>query len=539
MIKKKDIVPLLGIAVFLWLFYVATCMYPICSDDMSYVFKFGTSERIQNLRDVFVSQAHHYVSWGGRFVSHCAVQSALLFGKEWFNLVNVFTYAVTSWAVVAISGKGRNMWYWLMAVMSLWVMMPHSGSTMFWLTGTFNYLLPSCLSALFLCCLFSQSIWVKRMALGIGLVAGNGHECISIGLTVALVLYVIIASKQDKMFYAGVLCYLIGTISNVMAPGNFQRFAGGAAFKEDMDLCQMIVGCCKTGVVIVWQGIFKETDFAFRGCVGLWCISLVMAVREVKKGEKQYVFPLCVLFGALSTLVLNIVTKCVYPRSLYGFCFLAYISFFFMLSRVSMQRKSQILTGCFMLGLIALNVVEIPKAYRSITILRAMYEQIEKYAIAQHTIVPEVPGWQEAKTNKYVEAFGVFPSVLRNNAIRRYYHGIEMSILPQFVCDSVSRFSDTLSRSEIHQRVNADGGVWFMKLKQRPLRVSISKYQQPAIPAFIAPYVHQLAVPRLVVKDISIICVGNAYYACGESRDSAIPLVVVYSEQEKITIPTN
>ena len=538
MIKLKDVVFLLGIAVFLWLFYEATSMYPICSDDMTYTFMFGSSERVQTVSDVFVSQAHHYSTWGGRFVSHCGVQIALLFKKEWFNLINVLAYAMTAWAVVAVSGKGKNMGYYLIAIMSLWIMMPHSGSTMFWLTGTFNYLWPSCLSALFLFCLFSQSKWAKCLALFIGVIAGNGHECISIGLTVALLLYIITSSKKDRLFYAGVLCFLVGTLSNVVAPGNFQRLlVGSSASKEDIDLFQHIVGYGKTFAKIVWEGIFKNEDFAFRCCVALCCISLVIGVRGIKKGEKQYVFPLCVLIGALSTLALNIVTKCIYPRSLYGFCFLSYFSFLIILGRTNIQRKHLILNSCFMLGLVTINAIEIPKAYRYISTLRSMYERIEEYACAQRTIVPEVSGWQEAQKSKYVEAYGVFPSMLQNSGIKRYYNGLEMSILPQSVYDSICQCAEALSQSEVHQRVYADNSVWYLKLKQLPLSASVRQYQQPAIPAFLATFVNQFARPSLRDKNLPVIRIGDSYYVYGESQDAEIPLKIVYSKQEVCSIP--
>lgn len=520
------------------LFYLGTQMYPLCSDDMSYKFIHGSSEQVSSICDVFRSQFSHYMRVNGRFVSHCAVQLSLIFDREYFCVVNTFCYALFAGmiAMLVSSARERRLEICLLALLSFWVLMPKSGSTMFWLTGAFNYLWPSCFSVLFLLFLFSHARWAKYLALCIGIVAGNGHECISIGVTVALVLYIFAAPKQDKWFYVGVFCYMMGTMLVVFAPGTFCRLSKNTITKEEIDLCQYIVGCCKTAVKLVLFGIFKDADFSFRCCVGLWCILLFIAVRGIKKRRKKYVFPLCVLIGALSTILLNIVSKCIYSRSLYGFCFLTYLSFFFVLGSISKQRLYQMLMRCLILGGIVVNVVEIPKACHSIKVLRRMYDCIEERVKAQGTLVPEVAGWHEARKSRYVESYGVYSSVLLNGTIIKYFNGLEVSILPEDICANIFQFLDVLSQSKIHQRVAISDDVWLVKLKSRPRRASVSVYSSPEVPACIASVVHRLVVPKLVVKELPIIRVNDVYYVYGSAKEASVPLEVVYSEQEKCMI---
>lgn len=518
------------------LFYLGTQMYPLCSDDMSYKFICGLNEQVSSICDVFTSQFSHYMRVNGRFVSHCAVQSVLMLDRMYFCMANTLCYAFFAVVIAMLvsQSRERRLEICLVVLLSFWVLMPMSGSTMFWLTGAFNYLWTSYFSCVFLLFLFSQAKWAKYLALCIGIVAGNGHECISIGITVALVLYVLASPKQDKWFYAGVFCYLIGTMSVVFAPGTFYRLSKNTIAKEEIDLTLFIVGCCKTAVKLVWVGIFKDADFSFRFSVGLWCILLAIAVRGIKKGEKKYVFPLCVLIGALSTISLNIASKCIYSRSLYGFCFLTYLAFFFVIGK--MQWKYQILMKCLVLGLVAVNIIEIPKAYRSITILNSMYNQIEEHVKEQRTLVPEVSGWQEARLSRYVEAYGVYPSILMNGAMIRYFNGQEVSILPKNMCGKIFHCLGALSQAKIHQRVAIDDELWLVKLKARPLSASVSVYIRPYVPACMAWAVHRLIKPHQVVKALPVICINEEYYVYGSGQESLMPLYVEYSEQEKCMI---
>ena len=538
--KIKCIILIAVSIICVFLFYLGTKMYPLCSDDMGYTFICGLEEKVSSVYDVFVSQANHYMRVNGRYVAHCAVQVALLFDREYFCVLNALCYAFCAgiMAMMASSFVERRLEIWLVVLVSFWILMPHSGSTMLWLTGSFNYLWNSALSILFLACLFSSRKFFRCSALLIGIIAGNGHECVSVGLLVALISYAFLTPRRDALFYWGIVIYALSAATNVFSPGSFNRLNAHALAGADFDFGNTIVGWCRTCLKIVWMCTIQCSDFSLRICLGLWIISAFIILYHLKKGEKQYIFPLCFLLGALATLGINVVSKSVYPRAFYGFCLFSYFASLLVFGQIVSNKRWQWTIWIVLSCLLLMNAVEIPKAYRSITTLRVMYERIDDYANSRRTIVPEIMGWSEAKQSRYVESYGVFSSVLANGLLKRYYNGLEMSILPQTVCDSVSRSANALSGAENHQRVYGSGGVWFEKLKRRPLRASISQSIQPAIPSFVALFAHRLGSPRSVEKAMPVICVGDAYFVYGEAQEATLPLKIVYSNREKCINPS-
>ena len=71
------------------IFYLMNCFTPLFSDDWHYCFIFGTTNPIESLKDLFISQYTHYFQQNGRFIPHVIVQFFDgIAGKEWFNIFN-------------------------------------------------------------------------------------------------------------------------------------------------------------------------------------------------------------------------------------------------------------------------------------------------------------------------------------------------------------------------------------------------------------------------------------------------------------------
>ena len=85
-------------------FFLRNFFLPLFSDDYSYAFIWdgkdkgnlmdgiGKRERVKSIKDIFVSQYSHYLTWSGRFVAHFLIQFFILIGKKFFNIVNTLIF---------------------------------------------------------------------------------------------------------------------------------------------------------------------------------------------------------------------------------------------------------------------------------------------------------------------------------------------------------------------------------------------------------------------------------------------------------------
>ena len=159
------------------LFYYLTSLFPICSDDFSYSYVYGGDGRVNGICDVFYSQVNHYKTVNGRFWTHSLVQGLLWCDKTVYDIVNVFVYALCTYMIahVSCSDNKEKFSLWCLMVCSFWVLMPHPGSSMFWLTGSINYLWVSCINVLFFYVVFFMHVKWRYAFIPLGIIAGNAH----------------------------------------------------------------------------------------------------------------------------------------------------------------------------------------------------------------------------------------------------------------------------------------------------------------------------------------------------------------------------
>lgn len=202
-------------------------------DDYDYAFKFGTYERIQSLKDIFVSQFDHYMLRNGRFLVHCVVQLFCgILGIEWFRIINTIMFvlfcAITT-RLVCRTYRIPIMWYTLTAF-AIWLFIPRIGFTILGnIACGVNYLWVGVASVAFI--LLHQKVADAKLSTGaniglvvIGVLIGSLQESFSIPISGALFLYYCFNLKKFKGSVVWLVCgYWLGSIALIIAPGNFIR----------------------------------------------------------------------------------------------------------------------------------------------------------------------------------------------------------------------------------------------------------------------------------------------------------------------------
>lgn len=211
---------------------------PLIMDDFNYTF--GTSGRLENLKDIFNFQIWYYFNWGGRNVAHTLAQIFLMNNKIIFNILNPAVYTLLVYLIYRIiKGKNKDKPLYLILIhFYLWFFTPVFGQAFIWLTGACNYLWTTTLVMIFLNLFLyyddkeNKYNIFKCFLFGIlGILAGWTNENTGAGLVFMLIGYIIIKKwiekkKLKKIEWFGIIGTILGFIIMIIAPGNFIRSSG-------------------------------------------------------------------------------------------------------------------------------------------------------------------------------------------------------------------------------------------------------------------------------------------------------------------------
>ena len=225
--------PLVLVAIYLLNHY-----YPFAHDDYAYSYFFDehsdqvrpTAEHVHSLVDIFVSQCNHYLHVHGRFVSHYLLQVfAGLTGKTLFDILNTLMMVLFSLIFVKTTVSGeRRISLCMIPLILLFFFLPYPGQTVFWMTGSLNYLWGSTFTLLVLHSFSIDKHFKKRAAvilwLLFALCAGWMNESISIPVTGGLLIYYLLHRKQlSALQKVTVYSYSLGCLLIIVSPGTVAR----------------------------------------------------------------------------------------------------------------------------------------------------------------------------------------------------------------------------------------------------------------------------------------------------------------------------
>lgn len=297
-ISGKTWIKIIFISIFLMML-VLNLLTPLIADDYSYSFIWDTDHRIHNLYDVIVSQASHYMTWGGRSVAHFIAQVFLMMPKFIFSIFNSFIYTYIIYLIYKLA-KGKNKDdkpYLLLGIhFIIYFLTPVFGQNCLWLIGSCNYIWTTC----FMLLLISEFILKgdkkdsKLRIVGmllLGILAGWTNENTAFGTIVILVLTLIInkidKEKISKWKISGLVGAILGFIIMIAAPGNYVRSTN---FVDD------------DFIIIRWLKRFIECTRGLGNYCWLFIITLIILITVYIYNRKKinkylYAFVLGAIFS--------------------------------------------------------------------------------------------------------------------------------------------------------------------------------------------------------------------------------------------------
>ena len=234
--RKKHI--LTGITVLVGLItlvvlYVSHRQVPFMMDDIWYATKLFSEEPVRNLTDIAEAQIWHYNNWGGRSMAHAILQLILMQGSMVADILNVIVTVLLGVVMCKNAGR-RGLFFLVAAVAMLFGLNADWFQSMYWQSGSANYLYMTVFILLFLQCYFREldkegsklpgiSLWIAPL----GILAGWSNENMGptawILATTAIVLIKKNGRKIKPWMWIGSLSCLLGSALVILAPGNFVR----------------------------------------------------------------------------------------------------------------------------------------------------------------------------------------------------------------------------------------------------------------------------------------------------------------------------
>ena len=229
-IPSKTWIKIVLISIFLMML-VLNLLTPLIADDYSYSFIFGTNKRIHNILDVFNSQAIHYMTWGGRSISHFIAQVFLMMPKVIFSICNSIVYTIVVYLIYKIISDKERPLLVLLIHLLLYFCLPVFGQNCIWLIGSCNYLWTTMFILLFIL-LFKKKRKDNLLSIILmfilGFIAGWSNENSSFALIVITFLTILVTRKDkiNKWKISGLIGNIVGFLVMILAPGNYVRNAG-------------------------------------------------------------------------------------------------------------------------------------------------------------------------------------------------------------------------------------------------------------------------------------------------------------------------
>ena len=233
------------LAAFFIAFYIQDRYAIFCIDDWSYGFMVeedansyrsvaednAVRRPVASLGDALQSQANDYTKSNGRFLVHTLVQFFCgTTDMRLFVVFNSLVFALFTWLVVRLTYHRPGVMEVLLAVCSIWLLLPHKGMTFMGnISMGVNYLWAGVVTLAFIM-LFRRlktndsKLFVTSVTL-LALISGSLQESFSIGLGGALVLYLM----WNRKTVAGsevivTAAYVAGCLICMLSPANFNRF---------------------------------------------------------------------------------------------------------------------------------------------------------------------------------------------------------------------------------------------------------------------------------------------------------------------------
>ena len=213
---------------------------PTLSDDMAYRFVWQSDEEealtmVSSISDLLQSQWVHYQIVNGRWVFHTLGQFFLcLTSPVVYQVISALMYVmVLMMSVQLIGAHQRDRLFAAVSIcFLLFVVSSGVSTTMLWSMGTFNYLWVTFFTLLFLLSLRrlgKETKTVHWLIAPLSLLVGNGHEAISLPISITFMVYILNNRKTvvHRPVFLFMVWYIVGMLTCLASPALWLRADGG------------------------------------------------------------------------------------------------------------------------------------------------------------------------------------------------------------------------------------------------------------------------------------------------------------------------
>lgn len=200
-------------------------------DDINYAYDFRYGHReetITSFPQIISSMSAHYLSTNGRYIPHILVQAFCgIWGRMAFTIANALMYVVFMLLLCRLCSVKLDNYKGVLSVVLLSLVTFQTKMTP---SCQIGYIWTFSIVMAFLLLFFSKrnySKWWQLLCLGLfSLLAGNGNEALTLGVSGALVMYFITNFKRmSKQQLIMTICFGIGTLVICLSPAAYSRAA--------------------------------------------------------------------------------------------------------------------------------------------------------------------------------------------------------------------------------------------------------------------------------------------------------------------------
>lgn len=446
--KIKSFLAYTLLAIVAGIIYWASANILWLGDDFYYQYIFGPISvpsayehltGIESFSDVIYSQCNHYYTYNGRFVAHVLVQIFCgLWGQQAFAIFNAVAFVLLIVCVAYVVGQTRQPGTLLSSLILVLLVFVTKMTP----SAQINYVWVAILDLLFIKVFLSNKRYspIKIFFISIlSLLAGNGNEAFSIGISGAIIIYWIVNFRNFRLQdYIFAICYGVGALLLCLSPGSLNR--AGATRIDVMQSLFFFIFSLRAVYILMILVAYKI------------CIKKVSIIGIYK----EYAFYWNVLFISI---VFNLIVGVFCNRQLFGAELMAILIILDLL-------KNHKFNGIWMCILSAMAVycvyIEIEKTLSYIKQKESIFSKFEDSAdgvVYQDTWLPLSEGW-----SSYFWENGYHSDSFKKLMRREYPDKPELAILPEYFEGKI----DQNLPNSVHHYADNSGTIIFVQNKKNP-----------------------------------------------------------------------
>ena len=211
---------------------------PLITDDLHFKFIWngfnadtGNEVRVSSIGDIFESAKNYYRFSGGRVICHFIVFAMVNLNKWVFAILNAAVFVAAGWLIfshIEIRDESAKKWIFPMVYLTVFMLMPSMGDSVFWISGSVNYLWSGTAMLWAICLIDSKDVSRRNRYLTCiaVLIASAANEIFGGMLAIILILrYLAYRIKPASYYYQALFCVIPGMGLVLSAPGNANRMA--------------------------------------------------------------------------------------------------------------------------------------------------------------------------------------------------------------------------------------------------------------------------------------------------------------------------